>query len=176
MAMTCEAAADLLDAFVDAELEPSASVEVARHAGQCSRCDGLVRDLLTVREGLIARADEALDGMDLGGVWARVDAEIGRTDAQRAWRERAAGRRRGLSRTVAWGAVAAMAAGALLAIRLGSPPQPTQMAQVQRPKTQRQPNHVLIDRLAGKDINVRRESKSGTTMIWVNHEVESSGW
>ena len=28
----------------------------------------------------------------------------------------------------------------------------------------------------GKDINVYREKKSGTTMIWVNHEVESNGW
>jgi hypothetical protein len=176
MAMTCEAAADLLDAFVDAELEPSASVEVARHAGQCARCDGMVRDLLTVREGLIARADAVVDGMDLAGLWARVDAEIVRSDTQRAWRDRAAGRRRGLSRTVAWGAVAAMAAGALLAVRLGgtAPDQIAQIPQNVRPK--RPPNHVLIDRLAGKDIALRREPKSGTTMIWVNHEVESSGW
>ena len=40
----------------------------------------------------------------------------------------------------------------------------------------RPPNHVVIDRLAGKDIAVRRAKKDGTTMIWVNHEVERSGW
>jgi hypothetical protein len=33
-------------------------------------------------------------------------------------------------------------------------------------------NHAVIDRLTGKDIAVRREPKSGTTFIWVNHTVE----
>jgi hypothetical protein len=42
--------------------------------------------------------------------------------------------------------------------------------------SKRLPNHVFIDRLAGKDIALRREAKSGTTMIWVNHEVERNGW
>lgn len=35
-------------------------------------------------------------------------------------------------------------------------------------------NHADIDRLSGKDIAVRREPKSGTTIIWVNHAVEES--
>jgi anti-sigma factor RsiW len=181
MTLTCEAVADLLDAFVDAELPPSTAVEVARHAGQCRQCDGTVQDLLAVRDALVARAGRLVDGMDLGAVWGRVDAEIHRTAAQRAWRERLAGRR-GVSRTVAWGAVAAMAAGVALAIRLATPQPGVQVAgrplasQPTRVASKRLPNHVLIDRLAGKDIAVRREPKSGTTMIWVNHEVERNGW
>ena len=31
------------------------------------------------------------------------------------------------------------------------------------------PNHAYIDRLAGRDVLLRREPKSGTTLIWVNH-------
>ena len=31
-------------------------------------------------------------------------------------------------------------------------------------------NHAYIDRLSGKDIAVRREPKSGTTIIWVSHQ------
>jgi hypothetical protein len=34
-------------------------------------------------------------------------------------------------------------------------------------------NDADIDRLAGKDIAVRREPKSGTTIIWVNHLEEA---
>jgi hypothetical protein len=77
--------------------------------------------------------------------------------------------------------VAAIAAGTMLYLRPVSPHKPKQTASnaasaAQRGINKRLPNHVYIDRLAGKDIALRRESKSGTTMIWVNHEVESSGW
>jgi hypothetical protein len=37
----------------------------------------------------------------------------------------------------------------------------------------RSTNAADIDRLAGKDIAVRREPKSGTTIIWVNHLEEA---
>jgi hypothetical protein len=86
-----------------------------------------------------------------------------------------------VSRGITWGAVAAIAAGTMLYLRPVSPPKPKKVASnaasaAQRGGNKRLPNHVYIDRLAGKDIALRRESKSGTTMIWVNHEVESSGW
>jgi len=178
--MTCDAAAALLDAFVDAELEPSASVEVARHAGQCPQCDDLIRDLLAVREALVAGTARAVDGLDLTGVWARVESGIARADAQVAWRARAGTRRRGVSPRIAWGAMAALAAGVALAIRFATPQPDAQVAKgpaaPTRVAARRLPNHVVIDRLAGKDIGLRREPKSGTTMIWVNHEVEGRGW
>jgi hypothetical protein len=31
-------------------------------------------------------------------------------------------------------------------------------------------NQTFIDRLAGKGVAVRREPKSGTTIIWVNYD------
>ena len=76
----------------------------------------------------------------------------------------------------AWGAVAALAAS--LFLWLGAPyrqgvtpaasprPEPVQMASVSK----RAVNHAYIDRLSGKDIAVRREPKSGTTIIWVSHQ------
>ena len=177
--MTCADAGRHIDGFVDGELAPNLSIDVARHLGQCRRCDGTVRQLLALRDVLVERADRAVQEIDLSGVWAQVDASIGRSLAQDAWRERVAARRR-VPRGLAWGAVAAMAAATALFLRPVSAPQ--QLVKNDPPVTvkpvaeKRLPNHVYIDRLAGKDIALRREPKSGTTMIWVNHEVERNGW
>lgn len=176
--MTCADAGTRIDAFVDGELTPSMSVEVARHAGQCPRCDGAVRRLLTVREALIAESERAVSGLDMSRVWPRIDAETSRLRAQAAWRDRKKSNRQ-LSRGVAWGtSIAAVAAAAMLFVRL-----PNHDTRVGDKLTttpvkvaKRLPNHVYIDRLAGKDIAVKREPKSGTTMIWVHHEVDGSGW
>jgi anti-sigma factor RsiW len=181
--MTCVDAGAHIDAFVDGELSPSASVDVARHVGQCARCDGAVRRLLTVREALIAESERAVAGLDLSRVWPSVDAETARLREQAAWRERRPSSRR-LSRGMAWGtSIAAIAAGAALFLRVpGSPTAVPGLAKDATPvaatrvAAKRLPNHVLIDRLAGKDIALRREPKSGTTMIWVNHEVDGNGW
>lgn len=174
---TCTDVETLLDAFVDGELTPSASVDVARHAGGCARCDATVRDMMTMREALVSASERAVDALDLGGVWTHVQGEIARTAAQAAWRERAASRR--VPRGVVWGTVAAMAAGVAFMV-LPTDPRGAATAGAPKPAAarvaKRLPNHVHIDRLAGKDIALRREPKSGTTMIWVHHEVESSGW
>jgi anti-sigma factor RsiW len=178
--MNCADARERIDAFVDGELAPSGSVEVARHLSGCAPCDRQVQAVLAMRDALVTESDRTLAELDLSGVWPAVAKEIHRTDAQRAWRDRGASRR-GVSRGITWGAVAAIAAGTMLYLRPVSPPKPKKVASnaasaAQRGGNKRLPNHVYIDRLAGKDIALRREAKSGTTMIWVNHEVESSGW
>jgi anti-sigma factor RsiW len=181
--MTCADAGTRIDAFIDGELPPSESVEVARHVSVCALCDRAVQRLLTVRDALAYATDRALAEVDLSTIWPRVERAIEQVDGQAAWRRRGAARRRvpGL----AWGAIAAIAAGTMLFLRPVGGPSPSALAPLAKdqPATaavrvaaKRLPNHVYIDRLAGKDIALRRESKSGTTMIWVNHEVESSGW
>jgi anti-sigma factor RsiW len=180
--MTCADAGPRIDAFIDGELSPSTSVEVARHVGQCTRCDGAVRRLLSVRDALVAETERAVSGLDLSRVWPTVEAEAARLDAQSAWRSRRTPPR--LSRGMAWTtSIAAIAAAAALFLRLsGGGPAPGPVAKdavpvaVAKVTPKRPPNHVFIDRLAGKDIALRREPKSGTTMIWVNHEVDGSGW
>jgi len=142
-----------------------------------------VRGLLGLREALAAESDRAVAALDLSSVWSGVDREIARAAEQAAWRRRVAGRR-GAPRGLAWGAVAALAAGTLLFLRTGEGPQtprvtataPATQGPVAKNTIKRLPNHVFIDRLAGKDIALRREPKSGTTMIWVNHEVDRSEW
>jgi anti-sigma factor RsiW len=178
--MNCTDTRERIDAFVDGELEPSGSVEVARHLSGCAPCDRQVQAMLAMRDVLVKESDRTLAELDLSGVWPAVAKEMDRSDAQRAWRDRGASRR-GVSRGITWGAVAAIAAGTMLYLRPVGPSKPKQIASnsgaaAQRGNPKRLPNHVYIDRLAGKDIALRRESKSGTTMIWVNHEVESSGW
>jgi anti-sigma factor RsiW len=178
--MTCADAGTRIDAFIDGELPPSESVEVARHVSVCALCDRAVLRLLAVRDALASATDRALAEVDLSAIWPRVEHAIERLDGQVAWRERGAARRRipGL----AWGAIAAIAAGTMLFLRPVGGPSPSPLAKdatvtaAVRGVDRRLPNHVYIDRLAGKDIALRREAKSGTTMIWVNHEVESSGW
>ena len=180
--MTCADAGPRIDGFVDGELPPSVSIDVARHLGQCRRCDVTVRSLLAIRDALVDGTERAVQDVDLSGVWAQVDQTITRAGAQDAWRARVAARR-SVPRGLAWGTIAAIAAATALFLRPIGGPQGVQVAQVVKPGTaatraaaKRLPNHVYIDRLAGKDIALRREPKSGTTMIWVNHEVESSGW
>jgi anti-sigma factor RsiW len=184
MTMTCADAASRIDPFVDGELNPSLAIDVARHLGQCRRCDASVQRLLAIREALTDGSARAVDQLDLSGVWAQVDQAIGRIEGQQEWRDRAAAKRGVLPRRLAWGAAAAIAAGTALFLRpVGGPDAVTPMAgmkpvatQVAKAESKRLPNHVYIDRLAGKDIALRREPKSGTTMIWVNHEVERNGW
>jgi hypothetical protein len=180
--MTCDEVGSLLDAFVDTELASATLLEVARHAGHCAGCEGAVRDLLAVREALVADVDRAVGGIDLSGVWSHVDAAISRAEGQVTWRARALTRTGRVSRRVqVWGAIAAMAAGAAFFLR-GPATSPIPVASQTAPASavrvaeKRLPNHVYIDRLAGKDIALRREAKSGTTIIWVNHEVEGTGW
>jgi hypothetical protein len=147
-----------------------------------------VQRYLTLRLALNEQAEVATADVDFAGLWAKIDAEATRIDGQRAWRERADAqreRRTPRGRMSLWGSVAAVAAGVALFVGIPATRQPSvQLASTQtaagtgvRPvSSKRLPNHVYIDRLAGKDIALRREPKSGTTMIWVNHEVERSGW
>lgn len=178
--ITCADVAERLDAFVDGELAPSESIDVARHAGGCQRCDTTMRDMLDMREALVAASERGVDGLDLSGVWPHVQGEMARSDAQAVWRGRVAARR-ALPRGVVWGTIAAVAAAAALMLRSANPPAqvvtnvPAQPAAT-RVADRRLPNHVHIDRLQGKDVGVRREPKSGTTVIWVNQEVERGGW
>lgn len=180
MSTDCTDVAELLEAFVDSELPPDELLRVARHAGQCARCDGVVRGLLAVRDAVVADADRLIAGVDPSRVWAGVDAAITRIDGQAEWRRRNEARRMPSSsrRMTVWGSIAAVAAGVALFVGMpqgerpkGTVPTPAQ----QVAKNKRIPNHVIIDQLAGRDISVKRDDKVGT-MIWVNHEVERSGW
>lgn len=177
--LTCGDAGPLLDAFVDAELDTPTLLEVARHAGQCGECDRQVRELLALRGVVVDEIDRIAGALDLSRVWPAVHAEIARGDAQAAWRTRVASRRRFPVRLSLWGSAAAIAAGATLFFRTPVVQQANdavQPAAAVRVAAKRLPNHVYIDRLAGKDIALRREPKSGTTIIWVNHEAEGTGW
>jgi hypothetical protein len=134
-----------------------------------------------VREALVAESERAVAGLDMSRVWPRIDADTSRLRAQAAWRERKKSSRQ-LSRGVAWGSsIAAIAAAAALFLRLPlgtaiAPGVANNGTATPVKVAKRLPNHVYIDRLAGKDIAVKREPKSGTTMIWVHHEVDGSGW
>ena len=178
MSTDCTDVAELLEAFVDSELPPDELLRVARHAGQCARCDGVVRDLLAVRGAVLADADRLIAGVDLSRVWAGVDTAITRIDGQAEWRRRNEARRTPSTsrRMTVWGSIAAVAAGVALFVGMPQSERPKGTAPVQQvAKNKRIPNHVIIDQLAGRDISVKRDDKVGT-MIWVNHEVERSGW
>jgi hypothetical protein len=168
--MTCQDVAQLLDGFVDTELSPSQLLDVARHAAICANCDGAIRELTGLRESVAWLVEGEGRTLDLSGVWPAVAATIPRSTRRR---------HRGSivpRQLPVWGAVMALAASVLLWLgSTGQPPAhaPKQIASVEQSATRaRAANHAVIDRLTGKDIAVRREPKSGTTVIWVNHTVE----
>ena len=156
--MTCGDVETLLDGFLDSELPPPMLVAIARHAGSCGACDQAIRSLTAVREALAETVRRDAEAVDLSGLWSRIDAAIESTQRRRRWSER-------LRSAPAVAAGLAMAAAlALVVLNV----QPTARVAGVHP-SRVPPNHAYIDRLAGRDVLLRREQKSGTTVIWVNH-------
>src|SRR5262245_53667627 len=188
--MTCPDVAQLLDAFVDTELPPAQLLDVARHAARCPECDRDIRDLSALRQSVAAVIERAGRDLDLSGVWPAVAAMV----APAPRRARIIPLTRGVPSAPVWGGLIALAAsvffwfsppaswvGDQFASQFRGQTADQQVASLSHPvaapapvsaRAMRAANHADIDRLAGKDIAVRREPKSGTTIIWVNHTVE----
>ena len=153
--MTCEDASPLLDAFVDAELDGPALIDVARHAAACSSCDASLRELIALHETVGRRGRADADALDLSGLWPALEPQLERADARRAWRRR-------LRSTPVWGGLA-LAASALFML---SGPTERPAMQVARAR----PNQAVIERIdsEGGRFELRRERKNGTTLIMVS--------
>jgi len=156
--MTCEEVAPLLDAFVDAELEGAALIDVARHAASCKACDGTLQELIALHETLGRHGLADADSVDLSGLWTSLEPQLAQADARRAWRRR-------LRSTPAWAGALAVAASALffLSPQTATPPAlaPVRIAR---------PNQAVIERIdsEGGRFELRRERKNGTTLIMVS--------
>jgi len=171
--MDCQDVEQLLDGFVDTELSPPELLDVARHAATCTACDGAVRELTDLRGALTRLLEDEVRQLDLSRVWPAVAATIP------ASRPRRAGIAALPRQLPVWGAVMALAASVLFwlgtSVQPPTPkPAPSGERLASRSRAWQSPNHAEIDRLSGKDIAVRREPKSGTTVIWVNHTVEDA--
>lgn len=154
--MTCEDASPLLDAFVDAELDGSALIHVARHAAGCSSCDATLRELMALHDVIGRRGQADADALDLSGLWPTLEPQLAQVDARRALRRR-------LRSLPVWGGGLALAASALL--MLSGP--------TERPATpiaHARPNQAVIERIKseGGTFALRRERKNGTTLIMVS--------
>jgi len=158
--LTCAEAGELLDSFVDAELPGPMLLAVARHAGTCAPCDAVLRERTALHEAIERTVAAEAEALDVAGVWPAVAARMVRQDV---WRRRADRLRRGAP---VWGAMAALAAGAVLWLR-GVGPEPVRMAVVHA-----RPNQAVIERLRSESANValRSERKNGTTLIMVSSD------
>jgi anti-sigma factor RsiW len=105
--MTCGDVAQLLDAFVDAELPAPTLLAVARHAGACPSCDLAVRALTTLHDSIEQAAREEAETLDMSGVWPAVENGIERAESRQRWVRRA-------RRVPTWGLALAAAASAFL--------------------------------------------------------------
>ena len=152
--MTCEEAAPLLDAFVDAELEGATLIDVARHAASCKPCDGALQELIALHETIGRHGTADADSVDLSGLWESLEPELAKADARRAWRRR-------LRSVPAWATVA-LAASALYFLTGTRPGTPKIVAF--------RPNQAVIERIdsEGGRFELRRERKNGTTLIMVS--------
>jgi anti-sigma factor RsiW len=190
--MTCFDVEQLLDGFVDTELPAAQLLDVARHAAGCTACDMAIRDLAALRQSVAELVEREARSLDLSPVWPAVAAAIASPAPPTTRRARILPLRRGVPAAPLWGALMALAASVFVWLSGPSTELATQVAtqvasidrpattmptRTQRPATAIRPmrftNDADIDRLAGKDIAVRREPKSGTTIIWVNHFAEA---
>jgi anti-sigma factor RsiW len=182
--MDCPDIARVLDAFVDSELPPAQSLEIAQHAASCSACEVAIGELTALRHSVAALVEQEANRLDLSGVWPAVETAIGRRPASPA---RVVPLRRSTPALPTWGALAALAASVVFwlstpATRVATRQQAQPAVQVASAskassgatavRATRPLNHADIDRLSGKDIAVRREPKSGTTIIWVSHTAQ----
>ncbi|HWP64983.1 MAG TPA: zf-HC2 domain-containing protein [Candidatus Limnocylindria bacterium] len=158
--MTCGDVETLLDAFLDSELPPPMLVAVARHAAGCQACDQTIRSLTALREAVADTVRRDAERVDLSGLWPRIEVAIEATDRRRRWKERLRG-------APLWAAGVAAAAGLALAVMNFQTTTPSATVQVQRRGLPR--NHAWIDRIAGRDVMLRRLPKDGTTVIFVNY-------
>lgn len=181
--MTCNDVSTLLDPFLDTELPPPMLLAVAKHAATCPPCDATIRELTELRE-LVARDNAAaVDDLDFSGVWTAVEAGMDRHDTAQA-------RTRRIRSLPMWGTMVAMAASVMLWFAGSYAPEAqqstrgtpaTQVAHHQErtrpnPAWKQTANATYIDRLKSqRAVDVRREPKGGTTVIWVNHVVEDAG-
>jgi anti-sigma factor RsiW len=188
--MNCSDVEQLLDGFVDTELPAAQLLDVARHAAGCATCDMAIRDLAALRQTVAELVEREAAALDLSSVWPAVEAAIA-SPAPRP--TRILPLRRGVPAAPLWGALMALAASVFVwlsgpstelatqvATQVASAGRPAPSATVRAPRAvatalrpMRFSNDADIDRLAGKDIAVRREPKSGTTIIWVNHLEEA---
>jgi anti-sigma factor RsiW len=156
--MTCGEVEALLDAFVDAELPAAMLLAVARHAGACTACDAVVRELTALREVVERSVAVEAEALDLSRVWPAVSQGIERHDARVEWRRR-------LRTVPAWGVALAVAASAIL-----WGPEPQRVAA--RPR----PNQTVIERIdSSGHFELRRERKNGTTLIMVSADGDPAG-
>ena len=155
--MTCGEVEALLDAFVDAELPAAMLLAVARHAGACTACDAVVRELTTLREVVERSVAAEAEALDLSRVWPAVSQGVERHDARVEWRRR-------LRTVPAWGVALAVAASAVLWLR--SPePEPARLAAAPRR------NQAVIERIdSSGHFELRRDRKYGTTLIMVSDQ------
>ena len=160
--MTCGDVAQLLDAFVDAELPAPTLLAVARHAGACPSCDVAVRALTTLHDSIERTAREDADALDLSSVWPAVEQSMERGESRRRWMRRA-------QRVPAWGLALAAAASAFFWFQAPAPlPAPVHVAARVRP------NQTVIERINSDSprFELRRERKLGTTLIMVSTDGE----
>ena len=159
--MTCADIEQHKDAFVDAELPGPMLLAVARHAGACAACDETLRTLGAIREAVERVVRQEASELDLSGLWPAVAPRVLQAERRRTWRSR-------VRRVPAWGAVAAMAAGALLWLRT---PTPTPTVEPVRVAALVRPNQAVIERLSAANnsrVSLRRDRMKGTTLIMVS--------
>ncbi|HPQ65594.1 MAG TPA: zf-HC2 domain-containing protein [bacterium] len=141
---------ELIDLYLDGELDPGARGEVEEHLRGCARC----RDLLAARKrqadayrGLIAAAVEAAEE-DADSVWDAVAEAICRPRRIRIIRLRVA----------AWaGAAAAAAAAAVLLLHPGAGTPPASSSK------------ILSLNSPGHDITIY-QPQTGFTVVWLQEQ------
>jgi anti-sigma factor RsiW len=174
--MNCTDVEQLLEAFVDTELQPSQLLDVARHAATCSTCDGVIRELTELRGSIAALLEGEVRHLDLSRVWPAVDAAIDRQTPPRARLAMLAGSTPAAMRK--WAALMAIAATAALWFRSPATTRVAGRAPVtvaSAGRASRITNDTGIDRIAGHGITMRREPKTGTMIIWVSSNGADGG-
>ncbi len=155
--MICRDIENMLDRFLDGELEARSMRAVALHVTRCPACERLLQQLERLQDVFVEGISEAVARVDFTGFWPGMAT---RADAVR----RSMGRgRRVWALTARPATIAAVVAAGLVAIGLWR-------TTVSRPAATPPNNQARIDSLASDaaSVTLLSEPASNTTVIWID--------
>lgn len=164
--MNCRETRPLLPLFFDGELEARQMRAVALHSTRCMECEGELRQLERLQETVASQISAAIDGLELGQIWAGIAPRLAPQVPSVRERLRAWWDERDLSWMVRGPAFAAVAAAIVLAVAIWLR---RDDAALTREIARGIDNSAVLDSVQSSvdSVALVTDAETNTTLLWV---------